>query len=122
MPNRKTHTFVGAGSGVVAALLDQRLMESQDRVAFLLGAAADGAVGGRLSDYLEPATSPWHRQFCHGILPCGGAIWATKEALARLFEDLIDWANCAPQAHELPPNSLPLERWGLFFAAGFVKG
>src|SRR5262245_29269949 len=79
MADRKTHTAVAVVSGVVAAAVVEK--EPQDgfrRALQLVGGGVGGYIGGRLPDVLEPATSSWHRDFCHSWLVGAGAVGVTK--------------------------------------------
>lgn len=82
MPNRKTHTKVGAISGATYAFYKAKDQELLHIALETLGGALAGYVGGRIPDIIDPATSPRHRSIGHGILPNG--------ILASLYMNQID--------------------------------
>src|SRR5262249_50765645 len=113
MPNRKQHVIAGALTGVVWAALDERVKQSQDRLAYLSGAAMSGAVAGRMPDILEPACSPCHRQFAHGLIPCIVTVWNVKDLAKQTLEKLLQQADAEQDSNQ---------RWCRFFIAGLLKG
>lgn len=86
MPNRKVHIKAGAITGGLAAGGRSLHLEIQKQSTFLnynidwgkvlidtlLGTGV-GCIGGALPDILEPATSPFHRDFFHSQ-SVGGAV------------------------------------------------
>lgn len=75
MPNRRTHVRAGATTGVVTSLLmESRITNAADRLAFTTGAAVGGAFGGALPDMLDPPVSPNHRAFFHSVGGTGAGI------------------------------------------------
>jgi hypothetical protein len=81
MANRKTHRRAGRISGAVYAA---HRAKSQSAGKFLVETAA-GALGGDVgvlaADWLEPATSSWHRGTAHSCA-AGSVILSLGEVLA----------------------------------------
>jgi hypothetical protein len=122
MPNRKAHVLAGTVTGLVAAAIDiPSFLTPAERMLFLAGAAVGGAVGGRLPDVLEPASSPHHRQACHGIVPVGTVAVFIGETLSEIVKDLLGRAQSG-RSDTRGSNVPPIERAVWVFAAGFVKG
>lgn len=96
MPNRGTHTLIGAIGGALASYIAEPQLRGSDRFWNVVGGALGGAIGGRLPDMLEPATNPNHRQFAHGVLPAIGVTVATKNMRRKARDKARSWAN---QAH-----------------------
>ena len=81
MANGKTHLLVGAGAGIALDYLWQRSQMEQDpNRKFDWGelaiVGAGGAFFGILTDVLEPATNPNHRNFFHSIAFVFLLLWA----------------------------------------------
>ena len=81
MPNRKTHTAIGAGSGAVLALYRAKDQALNNLLTEALGGLLGGYVGGLLPDILEPAFSSWHRDTAHSVA-VGGAIISLRNHLS----------------------------------------
>jgi hypothetical protein len=121
MPNRKAHAAAGAGSGLVVACNDLPRLTPAEQLVYLAGAALGGAVGGCLPDILEPATSPNHRQACHGVVPVGTVAIFIRNTLPTAAKELLqraEWVKGSNPKHA----GMTLERMAWLFAAGFVKG
>ena len=90
MPKGKTHMMVGAGAGLIslAAIPPERPTES---LAVLLGRITGGLVGGCIPDWLEPATSPRHRQSAHSFI-AGGSVYGLCAAAHKAETYCLDWA------------------------------
>jgi hypothetical protein len=86
------------------------------------GATFGGALGGRLPDIFEPATSPHHRQFCHAVIPAGTVAMIAREGIAAAVQGLLRWAEQVPAVDPENPQTIHWERYARFFIAGFVKG
>jgi hypothetical protein len=71
MPGRKVHAPVGATAGIGMALYEARDEQPIHRALEMIGGALAGALGARLPDYLEPATSSWHRGPAHSWAAIG---------------------------------------------------
>ncbi|MCK4792701.1 MAG: metal-dependent hydrolase [Desulfobacteraceae bacterium] len=86
MPNKKTHTQIGAISGMAMTICrsDGQLIE--DRVLESLGGIIGGYLGGIMPDVLDPPNWPGHRSFTHSV--SGGAI-----TLASADSVLSVWEN-----------------------------
>jgi membrane-bound metal-dependent hydrolase YbcI (DUF457 family) len=83
MPDRRTHSQVGAIVGAGAALYHARAESGAGAWMEVLGGAIGGMCGGRLPDVLEPATSPQHRDVAHSLLALIGVASLTTEAGRR---------------------------------------
>lgn len=83
MPNRKTHTAVGAATGAAFAFYRAKDQTPNNLLTEALGGLLGGCLGGRLPDILEPAVSSWHRDTAHS-LAVGGAIISTRNRLSEL--------------------------------------
>ncbi|MGI8546807.1 MAG: metal-dependent hydrolase [Gemmatimonadaceae bacterium] len=91
MPNRRTHTTVGAVSGGALAAFHARRLAPGDQAVEAIGGMLAGAWTGQLPDLLEPATSPCHRDVAHSC--------AVLTAVASLA--LEQWrTNCRAYADE----------------------
>ena len=125
MPNRRTHTEVGAITGVATALF---LAKGQPTAFFLAEAAGGllgGALGGIAPDVLEPATSPNHRKLAHSLVTAGTLTLARvtewqsdcrRQATARAHAAL----TCLPGSRERSDAELAAVAWS--FLAGFIAG
>jgi hypothetical protein len=106
MSDGKTHKFVGAGAGAVAAGFRAKQQKNHHCLAEVVGGALGGYVGGQLPDLLEPAISSWHRNVAHSCT-AGGAILAMGNAFT-VFE-----ASCRENAEKC--RALPMEQEGDVF-------
>lgn len=71
MPNRRAHLVLGAAAGTAVAVMDDRAPSTAaDGLAFRVGAAVGGALGGLLPDVFDPPICPHHRGL--GASVCGG--------------------------------------------------
>src|SRR5437762_12605759 len=125
MANRKTHRRAGRISGAVYAA---HRANGQSTGNFLIETAAGafgGDVGALAADWLEPATSSWHRGTAHScaagsvILGLGGVL-ENMETYCRQQADLKAAERMTLQAIQDPaqpdvfvsaPNSLPTQLW-----------
>jgi hypothetical protein len=82
MPNRVTHLPVGGFAGMTTAALLARNESVECVILESIGGLVGGIIGGITPDLLEPATSPWHRKFCHSYVAGGGGLltagWVTE--------------------------------------------
>jgi|SRR5208337_2924115 len=142
MANRKTHRRAGRVSGAVYAA---HRAKGQGTGKFLIETTAGafgGDVGALAADWLEPATSSWHRGTAHscaaGSVILGlGEVLASVETYCRQQADPKAAERMTLQAAQDPaqpnvfvstPNSSLTQFWlticELFWrsAAGFVNG
>lgn len=142
MANRKTHRKAGRISGAVYAA---HRAKGQSAGKFLLETAAGafgGDVGALAADWLEPATSSWHRGTAHScaagsVILSLGEVLANVETHCRQQADLKAAERKTLQATQDPaqpnlfvatPNNSLAQLWlticELFWraAAGFVNG
>lgn len=68
MPDRTTHHVLGVVAGTAAAAFHARTELSDHHLLEVLGGAIGGLVGGQLPDWIEPATSPRHREAAHSVV------------------------------------------------------
>ncbi len=68
MPGRRTHGYVGATAGGAWAGITAPEGLGSQLAGVLLGGVAGGAVGGMVPDWLEPASTPNHRDLAHSWL------------------------------------------------------
>ena len=83
MPSNKVHTMAGVAVGVATffALDDE---PSQNNPLMDIGLTTfAGAIGGKLPDIIEPATSPNHRAFFHS--------WPILAGTVLLMRELYKW-------------------------------
>lgn len=117
MPNRSTHTWVGALTALAVGYIRSRELQGADKFFHNAGAALGGAFAGRLPDILEPALSPHHRQFYHGLLP-NAVFWflATRQ-IEKAYQCIVGEAL----RYEPLQGAYPWQRGLLFTVAGFVQ-
>lgn len=68
MPNCRTHRVVGAAAGAGLAAYHARGETSEHQLVEIAGGSLGGLWGGQLPDFLEPATSPCHRDLAHSCM------------------------------------------------------
>lgn len=125
MPNRDTHIVFGALGALFYELCNDNGLQGSDKHAHNLGLLLGGAFGGMLPDIFDPATSPNHRQFAHGVLPAAAIRALAKQAYHEAYAELLAWAQSAP----LPSSGVAgtigtsgLHRDLRFIIAGFFLG
>ncbi|MEY8216422.1 MAG: metal-dependent hydrolase [Colwellia sp.] len=111
MANGKTHILVGAAVGLGVALIDNNKHSTSHNPFTAI------AVGG---DFLEPATNPHHRQFCHSVLTAGvvsfglfeAMKWNANSTLEKITRGVVLIAGFSYLSHLVldatTPRSLPL--------------
>jgi hypothetical protein len=108
MPSRDIHRPVGAvaGAGYSAYHAHRRYRRhpapAVPVVAETIGGFVSGWLGGALPDWIDPPTSPNHRNFGHGIATVAGAVAWTADFVLDLQEKLRAQAD-----------SLEANRWRL---------
>jgi hypothetical protein len=86
MPNRETHTPIGAACGVALAYYRSEGQLPTDQLLEAFGGLLGGMAGARFADIVDVPTSPCHRSHAHSV--AGGAVIAAK---AR--EILVSWES-----------------------------
>jgi membrane-bound metal-dependent hydrolase YbcI (DUF457 family) len=132
MSSAKIHNHVGMIAGgttaAISAAMTQEQMTFLNFLAEVLGGIAGGLLGANLPDFIEPATSSYHRKFFHsytwGLAVVGGTV-QTEVTPAQFFRNAA--AAMQKQAAELSANGQPAaaERFAEFyfhFIAGAIKG
>lgn len=69
MANRRAHRTVGAVAGIIAAFCLSKGQPILHRIIKIVGGAIAGLLTALVPDWFEPANSPNHRKFFHGLLP-----------------------------------------------------
>ena len=128
MANRREHVVVGAVAGLAWAGFWVQQRDGADEVGKyteLLGGTVGGYIGGLLPDYLEPATSRYHRQLMHSVATLVGVAFTSlvaarahcrAQANAYLAQRLSRTATGAVLNEELVGEAA----WS--FVAGFLSG
>ncbi|GJQ28800.1 MAG: hypothetical protein HBSAPP03_06840 [Phycisphaerae bacterium] len=124
MPNRREHIGIALIAQLGVELLRKSDLSDDDRFWDVIGAALGATCGGVLPDILEPALSPDHRQFAHGMLPAAAVAWFGKGKHREGCDALYAWASAGlrpgEHAHAADgQNELP--RWMRFIVAGFFR-
>lgn len=88
MPNGRTHKAIGALGATGVSLVRSEDLPDSARLAYCMGAAAGGVVGGALPDILEPAYHSHHRDFCHSLTAGGGIVAGSVRVAQGLGEEL----------------------------------
>jgi len=129
MPNRKKHVSVGGAAGVAYAALNALDQSPFNLVLEAIGGFAGGKVGGCIPDFLDPATTPNHRDMAHSLLAVGGVLaLAAKDKLMSWHQDLRDKANAfatdrlACEAGSLQAILFGIQEMTCRMLAGFVAG
>lgn len=123
MPRKNQHVGIAVFAQLTVEVLRSSTLEGDDRFWDVVGACLGASFGGVLPDVLEPALTPDHRQFAHGIIPAAAAVHFGKGAHREGCDSLYSWAHRAPRPSECvgtPPGSVP--RWLRFAIAGFFRG
>jgi hypothetical protein len=128
MPNRRTHSVVGTGSGGLVAFLWSKDLPPEARLAMTLGGALGGYGGGRLPDLLEPAIHAWHRSFFHSGAVGAGVFRTTVVPVKnRVAELLAKAAEIRAQRLLLEPDhpdhaTLQLQEFAMYLLSGVLIG
>ena len=123
MPRKNQHVGIALFTQLAVEVLKPSSLEGDDRFWDIVGACLGASFGGVLPDILEPALTPNHRQFAHGIIPAAAAAHFGKCAHREGCDLLYAWAHQAPLLSAgvgAPPDSVP--RWLRFAIAGFFRG
>lgn len=123
MPRKNQHIGIALFAQLAVEVLKPSALEGDDRFWDVVGACLGASFGGVLPDVLEPALSPNHRQFAHGIIPAVAVLHFGKGAHCEGCDSLYCWAREAPRPSVgviAPADSTP--RWLRFVIAGFFRG
>ena len=123
MPNKSQHLGIALFAQLTIEALKPSTLEGDDRFWDVVGACLGASFGGVLPDILEPALSPNHRQFAHGIIPAAAAAHFGRGAHCEGCDSLYAWAHEAtrpPVGAGVTADSAP--RWLRFVIAGFFRG
>lgn len=125
MPGRRTHTWVGGATGLVAAVYRVRGMPDGQVIAAALGGFLGGWLGGIAPDGLEPATDPNHRKFAHSVVAAGTLCLApTTQFEAWCMANAAAWdqAAFAHPAGTAERSQAELKAWLWRVVAGAAIG
>jgi hypothetical protein len=81
MANRRTHRRVGRIAGAVYAANRAKSQTVGQCITESVGGVLGGDIGALVADWLEPATSSWHRGTAHSCA-AGGVVLSLGEVLA----------------------------------------
>lgn len=96
MPNRRTHTAVGATAGIVAAAHAADWTDEPGAIIETLGGGFGGYWGGRAPDMIDPPSHPNHRGLGHSGLAIAAL---TALPVSKWKDDLRGWAaDCQRRA------------------------
>lgn len=123
VPRKSEHIGFALIAQLTVELLKPSTLQDSDRFWDVVGACLGASFGGVLPDILEPALTPNHRQFAHGIIPAAAAAHFGRGAHREGCDSLYTWAHEAIQTSEETcgsDDSLP--RSLRFLIAGFFRG
>jgi len=127
MPNRRTHTAVGAPSGLACSVFTSLGQDFPDFITECFGGLCGGWTGAALPDIIDPPNHPGHRSLGHGLVPVGAGLVFWAENLGSWQDSLRRLAN-EHQMQQITAQD-PLASLGhllaeLFFRflAGFLAG
>lgn len=105
MANGKTHMMAGGAVGLGLYVAHHKFIHNNElTLNGIVGSFCFGAISGAMADKLEPATSPYHRQFFHSITFAAIAFFG-KERVCQslnLTEDeqrYLDWFIASYGSH-----------------------
>jgi membrane-bound metal-dependent hydrolase YbcI (DUF457 family) len=128
MPNKRTHTAVGATAGV-AWMLTSQIKDNNYNSTELIGSAFGGLVGGQLPDIIDPPISPHHRKIGHSArATIAGAALLQKtvnslKSSCKELESTADWN--IQNGYDIPADikmELTLKRLAIGFLNGLPAG
>ncbi len=129
MPNRDIHRPVGmVAGGAYAGVRAHRRYKDRPQptapiVAETMGGIAGGWLGGALPDWIDPPTSPNHRNYGHGIATVAGAVAWTADALLALQQKLRAQADkLLNERGQLQSDAARALSIGAEFALRFLAG
>jgi len=123
MPRKNQHIRIALFAQLAVEMLKPSRLEGNDRFWDVVGACLGASFGGVLPDILEPALTPNHRQFAHGIVPAAAAAYFGECAHTEGCDALCAWAQQSPLLSAgagVASESTP--RWLRFVIAGFFRG
>jgi membrane-bound metal-dependent hydrolase YbcI (DUF457 family) len=119
MSNREDHDFAGAIAGGLSTLIAAKLQGRNPTGAELLGGVLGGMTGSSIPDYLEPATSPHHRQFAHSAFFTTALVATAGQGAVTMQANMI---VRAAQIEQTDPVGAFLLRMMAGFAPATVAG
>lgn len=126
MPNKELHRPVGVVAGAVTAGL---LADKDHWFLETLGGSLGGWLGAAMPDWIDPPTSPNHRDLAHGVLSAGGCLVALlcklNELQVRLRTRASELEQTASRSPATSKNLLLAAaacRLGAGLIAGFLAG
>lgn len=122
MPRKYEHLGIAVLAQFAVEVLRPSHLAADDRFWDVVGACLGASCGGVLPDILEPALTPNHRQFAHGIIPAAAAAHFGRGAHREGCDSLYAWAHeaCPPGGVGARQDLIP--RWLRFVIAGFFRG
>jgi LexA-binding, inner membrane-associated putative hydrolase len=130
MSGRREHQTAGVLAGMTVTAYRSRREAEIDQLIEIAGGMLGGWYGSMMPDALEPATSSWHRDFCHS--------WAVQVSAVKALALVGAWeSECRKLAIEYqarcqsepdPPKRFLYSLAELFWrlvtglAAGFIAG
>ena len=102
MANRETHRKLGCVTGAVYAAHRAKDQKVGHLITESIGGIAGGDIGALIADWIEPATSSWHRETAHSCA-AGGLVLSLAVFFAG-FE-----AACREQAERKAKERRALE-------------
>ena len=124
MPNRGTHVGIALVAQLGVELLRKSVLSDDDRLQDVRQQSLGATCGGVLPDILEPALSPDHRQFAHGMIPAAAVAWFGQGKHREGCDALYVWAKSAPglgEGVQSGSSQAELPRWFRFIVAGFFR-
>ena len=127
MPSRDVHRPVGVAVGAGYAYWHAASLPPADALAETIGGGAGGWLGAALPDWIDPATTPDHRDVGHGAANAIAAVWLSAETILGLQARLRERADRLQfDRANLQDDILKLLYWleemFLRFLAGFLHG
>ena len=127
MSDGKTHTAVGIIAGGAAGAISARNERIEHAVAEFVGAVIGGALGGKVLDVVEPATTPRHRDVAHSLTANALLAIGVREWVPQSVEWLRGRANeveqlAAKQTNQLMRVALEIGAVLIRVLAGVVVG
>jgi LexA-binding, inner membrane-associated putative hydrolase len=102
MPGRRTHIVVGTSVGTTVAAYCAREQLPGNRYLEIAGGAAGAFFGSTFADYLEPATSSWHRSAAHSFA-AGAAVLSFGAKLSLACREKAEQCRAIPMQPLLYP-------------------
>lgn len=122
MPNRDLHRPAGAVLGFGTSLGLALHADSAHPVLESVAGALGGWIGGALPDWIDPADSPNHRGFGHGIFTAGTGVVFSVIKLRMWQEWLRGHARVAQARAGTEGGLWATKAAGCHILAGFIAG